>query len=111
MAADIGVIWVRGEQKYFCKWDWTAQISLIRLNKFAVARNSAGRMTASGAKRSFDETDKCQQPGSSPPAYTSFDQCRGKLGRQCAISTEWLREAADVVSDMPMDRIGTSWLI
>jgi hypothetical protein len=43
MAADIGVIWVRGEQKYFCKWDWTTQISLTRLNKFAVARNSAGQ--------------------------------------------------------------------
>jgi hypothetical protein len=79
MAADIGVIWVRGKQKYFCRWDWTAQISLIRLNKFAVARNSAGQtrtpfgrrkhhpqqttsnvrivvgygMTASGAKRTF----------------------------------------------------------
>jgi hypothetical protein len=43
MAGDIGVIWVRGEQKYFCKWDWTAQIRLIRFNKFAVARNSAGQ--------------------------------------------------------------------
>jgi hypothetical protein len=43
MAADIGVIWVRGEQKYFCKWGWTTQISLTRLNKFAVARNSAGQ--------------------------------------------------------------------
>src|SRR5229473_4276921 len=43
MAADIGVIWVRVEQKYFCKWDWTTQISLTRLNKFAVVRNSAGQ--------------------------------------------------------------------
>jgi hypothetical protein len=35
MAADIEVIWVNREAEYFCKWDWTAQISLIRLNKFA----------------------------------------------------------------------------
>jgi hypothetical protein len=29
----IEVIWVRMESKYFCKWDWTGQITLNRLNK------------------------------------------------------------------------------
>jgi hypothetical protein len=58
------------------------------------------RHAVGAAKRTFDETDK-----SSPPAYKSFDQGRGRLGRQCTISTGWQREAADVVSDMPMDLI------
>jgi hypothetical protein len=29
------VIWVRREPIYFCKWDWTTQITLIRFNKIA----------------------------------------------------------------------------
>ena len=29
----LNLIWVRREQKYFCKWDWTGQIRLIRFNK------------------------------------------------------------------------------
>jgi hypothetical protein len=37
------VIWVGREGKYFCEQDWTAQISLNRLNNFAVARKSPGR--------------------------------------------------------------------
>jgi hypothetical protein len=24
MARDIDVIWLGGEENYFCKWDWTA---------------------------------------------------------------------------------------
>jgi hypothetical protein len=40
MAADIEVIWVGREGENFCKWDWTGQIRLIRLDKFAVARTS-----------------------------------------------------------------------
>ena len=27
------VIWVKREAEYFCKWDWTTQITLIRFNK------------------------------------------------------------------------------
>jgi hypothetical protein len=27
------VIWVKGERIYFCKQDWTTQITLIRFNK------------------------------------------------------------------------------
>jgi hypothetical protein len=38
MADDIDLIWVGGEEKYFCKWDWTGGIRLIRLNKFRRAR-------------------------------------------------------------------------
>src|SRR5215212_6860266 len=34
------VIWVKLERKCFRKWDWTAQISLIRLNKFGRARSA-----------------------------------------------------------------------
>ena len=29
------LIWVRGEQEYFCKGDWTTQITLIRFSNFA----------------------------------------------------------------------------
>jgi hypothetical protein len=39
----LDVIWGVRKQKYFCKQDWTASISLIRFNKFAVARKSEGR--------------------------------------------------------------------
>jgi len=37
-AADIEVIWVSGERKYFCKGDWTTQITLIHLDKIASKR-------------------------------------------------------------------------
>src|SRR5216684_652 len=37
------VIWGVRKQKYFCKQDWTGSISLIRFNKFAVARKSKQR--------------------------------------------------------------------
>jgi hypothetical protein len=43
MAKVLDVIWGVRKQKYFCKQDWTASISLIRFNKFAVARKSEGR--------------------------------------------------------------------
>jgi hypothetical protein len=36
----IDVIWVRREGEYFCEWDWTGQISLIRLKNFRFARKS-----------------------------------------------------------------------
>jgi hypothetical protein len=32
------VIWVRREAEYFCKWDWTTQITLIRFNKLDFCR-------------------------------------------------------------------------
>ena len=40
MARDMQVIWVRREREYFLLEDWTTQITLIRLDKFAVARKS-----------------------------------------------------------------------
>ena len=43
MAKVLEVIWGVRKQKYFCKQDWTGSISLIRFNKFAVARKSDGR--------------------------------------------------------------------
>jgi hypothetical protein len=38
--AFIVLIWVRRRKEYFCKWDWTAQISLIRQGKLAFGRSS-----------------------------------------------------------------------
>jgi len=32
MARLIVLIWVKRERFYFCKWDWTAQITLIVFN-------------------------------------------------------------------------------
>jgi len=29
------LIWVRGKQKFFCKGDWTTQITLIGFSNFA----------------------------------------------------------------------------
>src|SRR5205085_4099887 len=37
--AVIILIWVRSEAECFLKWDWTAQITLIRFNKFGHARS------------------------------------------------------------------------
>jgi hypothetical protein len=34
----IEVIWVERERDYFCKSDWTGQITLIPFNKFGPAR-------------------------------------------------------------------------
>jgi hypothetical protein len=39
MAWGIELIWVNRERKCFFKWDWTAQITLIRLDKFVPARS------------------------------------------------------------------------
>jgi hypothetical protein len=33
------LIWVKWEREYFCKGDWTAQITLIRFSKTAFPRN------------------------------------------------------------------------
>jgi hypothetical protein len=41
-SGDIEVILVSVKQKYFCKQDWTGQISLIQLKKFAVTCKPAG---------------------------------------------------------------------
>src|ERR1700677_4522381 len=55
MAADIEVIWVKSEPEYFCGKDWTTQIRLIRLNKFALPRKSLKRFRplSSNAKSSI----------------------------------------------------------
>src|SRR3954451_4814222 len=37
MARLIVLIWVRSETEYICKWDWTAQITLIRFKKIRFA--------------------------------------------------------------------------
>jgi hypothetical protein len=42
-AGDIVLIWVSGEAEYFLKWDWTAKITLIRLNKTAFWRKAPAR--------------------------------------------------------------------
>jgi hypothetical protein len=41
-AGDIDLIWAGGEAKYFCKCDWTGQISLIRFKKSVFRRNAVG---------------------------------------------------------------------
>jgi hypothetical protein len=33
MARDMDLIWVKREAKYFFRWDWTGQISLIGFKK------------------------------------------------------------------------------
>ena len=30
------LIWVKREGKYFCEWDWTGQIRLIRFNNLRI---------------------------------------------------------------------------
>jgi hypothetical protein len=36
------LIWGNREQIYFCKWEWTDQIRLIRLNKSVFCENCLG---------------------------------------------------------------------
>src|SRR6202048_1430222 len=38
MARLLNLIWVRREREYFCKGDWTGQITLIRFNKLSPVR-------------------------------------------------------------------------
>jgi len=38
------MIWGARKGKYFCKWDWTGGIRLIRFNKFGRARTQRSRM-------------------------------------------------------------------
>jgi hypothetical protein len=40
MARDMQVIWVGREREYFCKEDWTTQITLIGFNKSAFSRKT-----------------------------------------------------------------------
>jgi hypothetical protein len=46
MAWEGEVIWVRRKWKYFCKGDWTGQISLIRHDKSDFRRRSMSLMLA-----------------------------------------------------------------
>jgi hypothetical protein len=41
-AALMDLIWGNREQIYFCKWEWTGQIRLIRLNKSVFCENCPG---------------------------------------------------------------------
>jgi hypothetical protein len=45
------VIWVRREAKYFCKWGWTAQITLIRFSKFPCARKRRSPREPTGRRQ------------------------------------------------------------
>jgi hypothetical protein len=64
------VIWVSAKGKYFCEQDWTAQISLNRLNNFAVARKSPGRSSRLPGRRWRDD----------PAAGAGFDLPGGSGG-------------------------------
>jgi hypothetical protein len=44
MAADIEVIWVKSEREYFCKGDWTTQISLNLKKIFVPSRRACAGM-------------------------------------------------------------------
>jgi hypothetical protein len=46
------VIWVRRKQIYFCKWDWTTQITLIRFKKIAPRRRARSPDEANGSVQS-----------------------------------------------------------
>jgi hypothetical protein len=40
MAKDKQVIWLKKEREYFCRGDWTTQITLIRFKKTAFSRKT-----------------------------------------------------------------------
>jgi hypothetical protein len=43
------LIWVGCEAEYFCNWDWTGQIRLIRFKKLSFTQNSGRSPAASVA--------------------------------------------------------------
>jgi hypothetical protein len=49
MASDIDLIWGKHEAEYFCKRDWTGQITLIRFRKFLFARTRRSLDGANGS--------------------------------------------------------------
>jgi hypothetical protein len=51
---DIDVIWGKREAEYFCKWDWTGQITLIRFNKLGFPRHRSGSMAREQAAPDAD---------------------------------------------------------
>jgi hypothetical protein len=51
---DIDVIWGKREAEYFCKWDWTGQITLIRFNKSGFPSHRSGSMTREHAAPDAD---------------------------------------------------------
>jgi hypothetical protein len=66
------LICISEKQKYFFQQDWTAQISLIRLNKFAVMRKPAAslqdRLSASAfaLRATADKSLGAERVGASP---------------------------------------------
>jgi hypothetical protein len=52
MAGDVDGIWAGGKGKYFCKQDWTGQISLNRFNKSGFWR-SGHLLILSGREAKF----------------------------------------------------------
>jgi hypothetical protein len=58
-AADIKVIWAGQEPEYFFKRDWTASISLIRLDKLAFWRKTPAPAMA---RQASDPIQACFQP-------------------------------------------------
>src|ERR1700682_163423 len=57
----LNLIWVRREWKYFCKWDWTGQITLIRFNKLSPVREGwlASSLSLSSGTHSRDPLASC----------------------------------------------------
>jgi hypothetical protein len=50
MAVVVKVIWAVRKPEYFCKPDWTASISLIRLDKLAFWRKAPARRCSWGPR-------------------------------------------------------------
>jgi hypothetical protein len=62
MAKDMQVIWVKREQEYFCREDWTGSISLIPFNKSRWARRAD---EPSGPRQRASDDRPPRDPGSS----------------------------------------------
>src|SRR5713101_7774847 len=95
MARVLEMIWGEWKQKYFCKQDWTGQITLIRFNKFGRARKRRSLAFHPEAVRRRRQPSRLGKSGSDPdhrriPQYLS-DGSALPLPLWASISTHLLR--------------------
>jgi hypothetical protein len=73
---------------------------------------ATGRCWRKPAGRGYQRRlSSCRMRPRHPVAYRSFDQGCGEMRPAMRISSGWQVESTGVVSEMPMDPIGISWLI
>jgi hypothetical protein len=100
------VIWGVRKQKYFCKEDWTASISLIRFNKFGRARKRRSGLPGWGAAKSGVGSRRHSACGLPPPQplganFARPDPARGEGARSIRGHADGYRDIQNGLSLSP----------